>query len=238
MVFCAWMTTNFWLKIGELSNIISDGISFLQNFRGMCTLSPMDIYRSGIPMSPKESRIYKLYSSCTQLPRVTSTSFLWSRSLCVFEGHKGGVTTVAFAPDGRKIVSGSSDRTVRLWDAEKGEAIGSALEGHRDGVTSIVFSPDGKKVASGSSDGTVWLWDAEKGAAIGSALEGYRGEVTSIVFSPDGKEVASGSSGSDVRLCDAEKGCSAVRHGYHGTLFVFFSSFCFLFSCLHFIVGQ
>ena len=101
--------------------------------------------------------MYKLYSTCMRLPKVTSTSHLWSGSLCVFEGHNSRVTTVAFSVDG-KLASGSWDSTVRLWDAEKGEAIGPALEGHCDGV-SIVFSPSARNVASGSHGRTVPLWD-------------------------------------------------------------------------------
>ena len=122
-------------------------------------------------MSPKDSLISQLYF-CVRHPRVTSSAYLWSRSLSVLEGHMAAVNCVAFSRDG-KLASGSDDKTVRLWDAEKGEAIGTALEGHGDRVWSIVFSPDGKKIASGSDDETVRLWDAETGEAIGTDLLDY-----------------------------------------------------------------
>jgi len=77
------------------------------------------------------------------------------------EGHSDYVTSVAFSPDGSRIVSGSEDNTIRLWDAETGDPIGNPLEGHSDYVTSVAFSPDGSRIVSGSDDNTIRLWDAE-----------------------------------------------------------------------------
>jgi WD40 repeat protein len=67
---------------------------------------------------------------------------------------------VAFSPDGKRIVSGSRDKTVRLWDAQTGQPIGQPLQGHGESVNSVAFSPDGKRIVSGSTDKTVRLWDA------------------------------------------------------------------------------
>ncbi|CCA77208.1 hypothetical protein PIIN_11190 [Serendipita indica DSM 11827] len=63
--------------------------------------------------------------------------------------------SVAFSPDGQRIVSGSLDRTVRLGDVETGAQVGSLLEGHTTPVYSAAFSPDGQHIASGSEDRTV-----------------------------------------------------------------------------------
>ena len=75
------------------------------------------------------------------------------------EGHRGPVYSVAFSLDGKKIVSGSYDMILRLWDAENKKCLG-ILEGHGGLIKSVAFSPDGKRIVSGSFDRTIRLWNA------------------------------------------------------------------------------
>ncbi len=87
-----------------------------------------------------------------------------------------GVGAVAFSPDGRRIVSGSADHTLRLWDANTGQPIGAPLEGHKSPVWSVAFSPDGRRIVSGG-DNTLRLWDANSGQPIGAPLDGHKDSV-------------------------------------------------------------
>ena len=77
-------------------------------------------------------------------------------------------------------MSGSVDKTVRVWDADRGVEIGSPLQGHTEYVTSVAFSPDGTRIVSGSVDKTVRVWDADRGVEIGSPLQGHTDWVRSV----------------------------------------------------------
>lgn len=67
------------------------------------------------------------------------------------------VYDVAFSPDGKAIITGSADKTARLWDTETGQQL-KVLSGHEDLVLSVRFSPDGRSVATTSSDQTTRIW--------------------------------------------------------------------------------
>src|SRR4051812_3213732 len=88
-------------------------------------------------------------------------------------GHEGGVNSVPFSPDGRRIASGSDDRTVRIWDADRGQDVIGPLRGHAGAIYSVAYSPDGAKIVSGSEDGTIRIWDPRSGAQILGPLRGH-----------------------------------------------------------------
>jgi WD40 repeat protein len=88
---------------------------------------------------------------------------------------------VAISRDGTCIVSGSNDKTVKVWDAATGKEVLS-LKGHTGQVRSVAISSDGKRIVSGSEDHTVKVWDAATGQEMLS-LKGHTDSVSSVAIS-------------------------------------------------------
>ena len=103
--------------------------------------------------------------------------------------HEGPVRGADYSPDLKRILSWSDDKTLRLWDAATGAAIGEPLR-HEGPVNGALYSPDGRRILSWSSDQTLRQWDAATGAAIGEPLRHEDG-VYGAGYSPDGKRILS-----------------------------------------------
>jgi len=119
-------------------------------------------------------------------------------------GHTGGVTSVAFSPNGEQLLTGSMDKTIRVWNANLGSE-SQILTGHTDGVLSVVFSPDGQRVFSGSLDATAKLWDVGSGREL-RTLRGHTGGVSSVAFSWFGQRVVTGSADTTAKVWNIDSG--------------------------------
>ncbi|KAG1881903.1 quinon protein alcohol dehydrogenase-like superfamily, partial [Suillus tomentosus] len=100
------------------------------------------------------------------------------------------VWTIALSPDRKKVVSGSDDGGVRLWDIDTGKVIGRWM-GHTDAVLSVYWSRDGQRVLSGSLDGTARQWDVENGETILAPIKAGH-YLLAVIYSPDMSLFATG----------------------------------------------
>jgi WD40 repeat protein len=138
-----------------------------------------------------------------------------SRSACLLTltGHTDSVTSCAFSPDGRRIVSASRDETLKLWNANTGAEM-STLEGHTWYVHACAFSPDGSRIVSASEDCTLKLWDAQTGAEL-ATLAGHTSAVYACAYSPDGRLIVSASGDRTLKLWDAQTGADLATLAGH-----------------------
>jgi hypothetical protein len=122
---------------------------------------------------------------------------LCRRKAMSLKGHRFGVSSVAYSPDGKRIVSGGGHE-MKVWDAATGQDL-LTLQGHtRFVVSSVAYSPDGKRIVSASGiydrrwgryvAGELKVWDAATGQEL-LTLKGHTDRVTSAAYSPDGKRV-------------------------------------------------
>ncbi|KAL5641699.1 hypothetical protein ACGC1H_001989 [Rhizoctonia solani] len=136
--------------------------------------------------------------------------------MIVHKGHTHVVRSVAYSPDGKSIVSGSWDTTIRTWDAQSPSIIGEPLTGHSEWINSASYSPLGDIIVSGSSDKTIRLWDVNTRRQLGDPIKGNN-LFFSVAFSPDAKFIASGSgysspdSSPSVQLWDVQKGTAVIN---------------------------
>jgi WD40 repeat protein len=126
------------------------------------------------------------------------------RAVGNLRGHgEGEMQSIAFSADSARIVTASSDRSARIWDAATGAQI--ACLTHSDKVSSAAFSADGVRVVTASHDNTARVWDAATGAEL-LCLKGHDNWVRSAKFSADGGHIITASWDQSVRIWDAASG--------------------------------
>jgi WD40 repeat protein/serine/threonine protein kinase len=119
--------------------------------------------------------------------------------------HEALVGAVAYSPDGATVLTGSDDKTARLWNARTGKPLTEPMK-HDGGVSSVAYSADGATVLTGSNDGTARLWNARTGEPLAEPMK-HDGAVLAVAFSPDGGTVLTGCGDNNTaRLWDARTG--------------------------------
>ncbi|CCA77963.1 related to WD40-repeat protein (notchless protein) [Serendipita indica DSM 11827] len=192
----------------EVKSSMSEIIRFMMAFSVPIQESAPHIYISALPFTPKRSIMYnEAISEYNNILTVAQGHQEKYPGLPTsLQGHESSVNAVTFSSDGLRVASGSSDKTIPLWDADTGQSLGEPLRGHGNSVRAIAFSPDGSRIVSGSLDWTVRLWNADTGQTLGEPLQGHEGWVMAVAFSPDGLYIASGSEDNTLRLWDVDTG--------------------------------
>ncbi|KAN0086005.1 hypothetical protein V8E55_007139 [Tylopilus felleus] len=198
-------TLRKWTKTASLA---SEAFQFIQVFAPVLRESTPHVYLSAMPQTPISSPICNLWVERLQ-KHVFFTSghpATWPVDVHTLYGHAGAVLSVAYSPDGSHIVSGSSDKTIRVWNASTGQCVAGQFQGHTDPVWSVAYSHDGSHIISGSEDNTIRVWNATTGQCVAGPFQGHTSSVSSIAYSHDGSHIVSGSEGNAIRVWNASTG--------------------------------
>jgi WD40 repeat protein len=104
----------------DLHQLLYDGHRFAQYFANTIKAHPLLLYTTALPFTPTDTSVFKIFYH-SRLPKVVcGVDKMWPRELIQLQGHACRVNSVAFSPNGSKIISGSSDMTIRVWDASTG----------------------------------------------------------------------------------------------------------------------
>ncbi len=128
------------------------------------------------------------------------------RTFCTQDSHNDSINILKYTPDGKIIVSGSDDYTIKLWNVETGECL-KTLKGHCGCINTLTVSSDGKIIVSGSDDYTIKLWNIETGECV-KTLMGHTNEVKSLQLTSNDKNIIVISNSNMIKILDIESGKS------------------------------
>ncbi|AFY57121.1 WD40 repeat-containing protein [Rivularia sp. PCC 7116] len=143
-------------------------------------------------------------TAAESFPQPISKQEQLNQVIFTLSGHSDSVKAIKITPNGETLISGSYDRTVKLWDLKTGKLL-KTLEGHKEAVISIAITPDGQILASGSNDNTVKIWDLKTGKLL-RTLNHNKGQITSIAISTDGETLISAGTDKTIKFWSLDNG--------------------------------
>ncbi|PYI26896.1 WD40 repeat-like protein [Aspergillus indologenus CBS 114.80] len=216
----------------QLVSRVRDAYRFLIHHRVMIEDYPLQVYLSALIFSPRGSVTRGQFIS-TELASISGKPYLeehWGHCLQTLEGHMDDVTSVAFSPDSKLLVSRARDKgrglhvgTIKVWDTKSGQCLRTLRE-QRSMITSTIFSGDSKLLATASSNGNIHVWDTYTWQCL-QTFQGHSHGTTWLAFSADSRTFAS-SSGNDIIVRDTNswRSLQILGGNIHGTIWLAFSA--------------
>jgi WD40 repeat protein len=139
------------------------------------------------------------------LPQATDAlrrTLMRSQLRTSLRGHSDWLTSAVYSPDGKSIVTGSYDKTAKVWDAQTYQEL-ATLTGHTGIIWSVAYNSDGRYLVTASEDQTAKIWNTQTWQEI-AILKGHMGPVTGAAFSPDGRFLVTSSADKTAKVWDTE----------------------------------
>ena len=138
------------------------------------------------------------------LPPLINTGESFTHEEDYYIPRQSAIYSVAMSQDGKIIVSGSRDKSIKIWDVKTGKLL-KTLKGHSDSITSVTTNQNANIIVSGSNDSNIKIWDMKTGELL-KTLKGNRYEITSVAVSQDGNTVVSSSRDKSIKIWDVKTG--------------------------------
>ncbi|MEN9610557.1 MAG: hypothetical protein RLZZ628_1371 [Bacteroidota bacterium] len=171
-----WLTTFLFSEIGT-AQVLSENKTLIK--------MPETIY--SLAYAPDGKTFACINSPSVQIRETGSGRFVAD-----FKGHTDVLTSMAYSPDGRFLLTGSQDKSLKLWSITTGTILRTIAKAHDEYVYAVAFSPDGKKIASGSYEGTVKVWDVMNYTLL-HQFKVSAEPIYSLTFSPNNNTILAGS---------------------------------------------
>lgn len=168
---------------------LDDACCFVQSISPAIESAPLQVYYSGLVFAPRNSIIRNAFMRIIpRWPQINSPLQLeWNEDVLLGK-HDGPVNTICVSPNNCLLASGSSDKSIKIWDLSRGSCL-RTLRGHQGPVSTTIFSPDGMWLASGSSE-AIRIWDIRSGECLRS-LYGHNGSIRLLSFLKEGQSLVS-----------------------------------------------